>query len=58
MKNNNDLDSRQALEGYVNHGLSESINNVDRINSYPSFHNSNENHQGSSDFICKFQMMT
>ncbi|XP_012234020.1 sodium-independent sulfate anion transporter isoform X2 [Linepithema humile] len=52
MKNSNDLiDSRQGLEGYVNHGLSGSINNVDHIHSYQSFHNTNENHQGSSDFI-------
>ncbi|CAL1675363.1 unnamed protein product [Lasius platythorax] len=55
MKNgNNSIDSGQRLEGYVNHGLSESTNNVDLIHSYQSFHNSHGNHrdiQGSSDFI-------
>lgn len=52
--NNNSIDSEQRLEGYVNHGLSESTNNVDLIHSYQSFHNSHGNHrdiQGSSDFI-------
>lgn len=55
MKNsNNSIDSEQRLEGYVNHGLSESTNNVDLIHSYQSFHHSHGNHrdiQGSSDFI-------
>ncbi|GAB1868309.1 Sodium-independent sulfate anion transporter-like [Camponotus japonicus] len=52
--NNNSIDSEQRLEGYVNHGLNESTNNMDLIHSYQSFHNSHGNHrdiQGSSDFI-------
>ncbi|KAL0123343.1 hypothetical protein PUN28_005701 [Cardiocondyla obscurior] len=47
-------DGRQGLEGYVNHGLSGSTNNVDLIHSFQSLHNSHGNHrdiQGSSDFI-------
>ncbi|XP_012530360.1 sodium-independent sulfate anion transporter isoform X1 [Monomorium pharaonis] len=47
-------DSRQGLEGYVNHGLTGSTNNVDLIHSFQSLHNSHGNHrdiQGSSDFI-------
>lgn len=48
------VESRQGLEGYVNHGLSGSTNNVDLIHSFQSLHNSHGNHrdiQGSSDFI-------
>ncbi|XP_011878239.1 PREDICTED: sodium-independent sulfate anion transporter isoform X2 [Vollenhovia emeryi] len=51
---NSTVDSRQGLEGYVNHGLSGSTNNVDLIHSFQSLHNSHGNHrdiQGSSDFI-------
>lgn len=54
---NSSMESRQGLEGYVNHGLSGSTNNVDLIHSFQSLHNSHGNHrdiQGSSDFICKF----
>ncbi|KAL6255982.1 hypothetical protein P5V15_013218 [Pogonomyrmex californicus] len=51
---NSSVDSRQSLEGYVNHGLSGSTNNVDLIHSFQSLHNSHGTHrdiQGSSDFI-------
>ncbi|XP_011689517.1 PREDICTED: sodium-independent sulfate anion transporter [Wasmannia auropunctata] len=52
---NSPVDSRQDLEGgYVNHGLSESTNNVDLIHSFQSLQNTHGNHrdiQGSSDFI-------
>ncbi|KAG5315058.1 PREDICTED: sodium-independent sulfate anion transporter [Acromyrmex echinatior] len=54
MKDGSSSNSRQGLEGYVNHGLSESTNNVDLIHSFRSLHNSHGNHrdmQGSSDFI-------
>lgn len=51
MKNDALSDNLSGLEGYVNHGMSRS--NVDLSHSYGSFHNSHENHQGSSDFICK-----
>ncbi|XP_018345354.1 PREDICTED: sodium-independent sulfate anion transporter [Trachymyrmex septentrionalis] len=54
MKDGSSSDSRQGLEGYVNHGLSESTNNVDLIHSFRSLHNSHGNRrdmQGSSDFI-------
>jgi len=54
------VDNKQGLEGYVNHGLSGSTNNVDLIHSFHSLHNSHGNHreiQGSSDFICKFETM-
>ncbi|XP_020282601.1 sodium-independent sulfate anion transporter [Pseudomyrmex gracilis] len=49
MKNDASSDNQNGLEGYVNHGMSRS--NVDLSHSYGSFHNSHENHQGSSDFI-------
>ncbi|XP_071644211.1 sodium-independent sulfate anion transporter isoform X1 [Temnothorax longispinosus] len=54
MKDNSSSDSRQGLEGYVNHGLTGSTNNVDLIHSFQSLHTSHGNHrdiQGSSDFI-------
>jgi len=54
---NGSMDARQGLEGYVNHGLSGSTNNVDLIHSYQSLHDTQGNHrevQGSSDFIRKF----
>ncbi|XP_026830710.1 sodium-independent sulfate anion transporter isoform X2 [Ooceraea biroi] len=50
---NGSIDDRPGLEGYVNHGLSGSTNNIDLIHSYHSLHGSHGNReiQGSSDFI-------